>query len=141
MGGRIEVTSELGEGTVFTVYLDWEKVDAKQVKQEAEEKNKRVAGNIEHLQGKTILLCEDHPINAEITKKLLEKVGCKVVVAKDGKQGVEDFSGSALHEFMAVLMDIRMPVMDGIEAAKENKNLTESGCRCHSYYCFIGQCL
>ena len=123
MGGRIEVASELGEGTVFTVYLDFERVDASQVKQDAAAKNILSAEDLKILQGKYVLLCEDHPINAEIIKKLLERVGCTVVVATDGKKGVEVFAGSGINEIDAVLMDIRMPVMDGIAAAKEIRTM------------------
>ena len=72
---------------------------------------------LQALQGKRILLCEDHPVNAEITKKLLEKVGCQVVVAENGQVGVDTFAASAPFTFAAVLMDIRMPVLDGIGAA------------------------
>ncbi|MDD2971479.1 MAG: response regulator [Lachnospiraceae bacterium] len=58
-------------------------------------------------------LVEDHPINAKITKKLLEKKRINVTHAENGKIAVERFSASADGHHEAILMDIRMPVMDG----------------------------
>lgn len=67
--------------------------------------------------GKRILLVEDHPINAWITQQMLEKVGCQVMIAENGKKGVEQFAESQEGYFDAILMDINMPVMDGWMAA------------------------
>ena len=67
---------------------------------------------------KKVLLCEDHPINAMIVKGLLEKQGMTVDIAENGQQGVEMFGKSAQGEYSAVLMDINMPVMNGLDAAK-----------------------
>lgn len=63
--------------------------------------------------GKRVLLVEDHPINAWITQQMLERVGCQVLIAEDGKKGVEQFAESRKGYFDAILMDINMPVMDG----------------------------
>lgn len=77
----------------------------------------------EMLSGKKLLVCEDHPINAHILLTLLEKAGMTGVLAQDGKQGVELFSGSAEGEFCAVIMDMLMPIMDGFEATRAIREL------------------
>jgi len=68
--------------------------------------------------GKHVLLCEDHPLNQEIACQLLEDKGMVVSVAEDGKQGVEMFNDSGIGFYDLILMDIRMPIMDGYEAAR-----------------------
>ncbi|MCI2056385.1 MAG: ATP-binding protein [Oscillibacter sp.] len=119
MGATIKVESELGEGTRFTVDIDFEVVDAEKAKQSIQakqEKNGRVAPQLD---GIRVLLVEDHPLNAQIAIKLLNKVGCEVTWAENGKLGVDEFLRSEPFQYNAVLMDIRMPVMNGLEAAKE----------------------
>lgn len=65
-----------------------------------------------------VLVCEDHPINSLITVKILEKKGCHVEVAENGKIGLDKFLSSEVGFFDVILMDIRMPVMDGLETAE-----------------------
>ncbi len=77
----------------------------------------------EMLSGKKLLVCEDHPINAHILLTLLEKADMTGVLAQDGKQGTELFSGSAVGEFCAVIMDMVMPEMDGFEATRTIRQL------------------
>lgn len=75
------------------------------------------------LNGKRVLLCEDHTLNASITIKVLEHAGVGVVRANNGKEGLRLFLESAPGYFDAVLMDICMPVMDGLEAARAMRAL------------------
>jgi len=63
--------------------------------------------------------CEDHPLNQEIAKTLLESKGVLVDVAENGEVGVTHFSRSAVFYYDAILMDIRMPVLDGCEATRK----------------------
>lgn len=112
MEGRIEVKSELGKGTEFTVYLDFERA------KKCEHQEAQMLSNLDKLKGKRILLCEDHPLNADIAVRLLERQGMQVTVAKNGKIGVEIFQKSTPDFFQLVLMDVRMPIMDGLEATK-----------------------
>ena len=65
-----------------------------------------------------MLLCEDHPLNQEIARALLTERGMTVTVAPDGRAGVEQFRRSPPGGFDVILMDIRMPVMNGYEAAR-----------------------
>jgi two-component system sensor histidine kinase/response regulator len=71
------------------------------------------------LSGKKILICEDNYLNTEIARELIEQKGMKAVCVSDGKQGCELFENSPENDFFAVLMDIRMPVMDGYTAARQ----------------------
>ena len=112
MEGRIEVKSELGKGTEFTVYLDFERA------KKCDHQNAQTLFNLDKLNGKRILLCEDHPLNADIAVRLLERQGMQVTVAKNGKIGVGIFQKSTPDFFQLVLMDVRMPIMDGLEATK-----------------------
>lgn len=118
MGGTISVESEQGIGTTFIVIMDFERVDPAAAVQTSDKQKQQQTAVAEQLCGKRILLAEDHPLNAEITRKLLERAGCYVVWAKDGKECVELFASSGIHEFDAILMDIRMPRMDGLQAAE-----------------------
>ena len=63
-------------------------------------------------------MVEDHPLNAQIAQKLLEKKQMQVTYAENGKIAVEKFKASGLHDFDAILMDIRMPEMSGLDATK-----------------------
>ncbi len=68
-------------------------------------------------EGKRILLAEDHPLNVEVAKKLLESRGFTVDVAENGLRALEMFTTTAVGYYDAILMDIRMPEMDGLQAS------------------------
>lgn len=79
--------------------------------------------------GKRILLAEDQPLNVEVAKRLLEKAGAEVVVAGNGLEALETFATSEDGHFDAILMDIRMPVMDGLSATRNIRNLRKKNSR------------
>jgi len=113
MGGTIEVSSRPGQGTVFTLRAEFDAVPA-----DACRRRSGAAACPASLNGLRVLLCEDHPLNQEIAVALLTARGAEVQVAGDGQRGTEAFRASPIGYFDAVLMDIRMPVMDGYEAAR-----------------------
>ncbi|MEA4854325.1 MAG: PAS domain-containing protein [Christensenella sp.] len=115
MGGDITVESELGEGTSFSVSMELELTEQMEQPLKSPDKNDQ---HYYDFHGKRVLLCEDHPLNTMVAKKLLENRGFSVVHAENGKIGTELFEQSLPGSFDAVLMDIRMPIMDGLTASK-----------------------
>lgn len=122
MEGRIEVKSKKDEGTEFTVYLKFERADPMLLKH-------GVFDDPAVLSGKRILICEDNELNAEILKAMLEQRGMESVWAQNGKCGVELLSASEEGYFDAVIMDVRMPVMDGLTAARTIRALDRPDAR------------
>ena len=124
MGGTISVESTLGKGTRFTVDLPVEFV-------EGERGNAPTASPVlATIDGTRVLLCEDNDFNAEIATILLRSRGVDVVRAADGRAGVELFAQSEPHSFNAVMMDVRMPMMDGREATRAIRALEREDARC-----------
>ena len=120
MGGTVEVRSKSGAGTSFRIQLEFDSVPMEEAAQPEPEEQ---ATDLSCLAGRHILLCEDHQLNQEIAKALLSKGGMTVVAAENGLIGKEKFSRSAPGYFSAILMDIRMPVMDGYKATREIRAL------------------
>lgn len=119
MGGVIKVESKLGFGTTFTVTLPLLRANAKE--EAIDEETKDVSET--NLEGKVILVAEDMPVNAEIALAILEMGGMKGVLATNGKEALDKFKESEENYYSAILMDMRMPVMDGLSAAKEIRSL------------------
>ncbi len=111
MNGTITVESELNKGTVFTIVIPfpWRKKEKSSETVKADSKDYK-------LDGLHILVVEDHAMNAMIARKLLEKKNMIVDVASNGKIAVEAFMNPQKH-YDLILMDIRMPIMDGLTAA------------------------
>lgn len=118
MNGTIDVQSTLGKGSAFkaTVYL-------RPHQQIRSSKASAPAAGIDSLQeircrGKQVLLVEDNELNLEIAVELLKYAGLNITTAKNGLEGLDKFKAAPPGTYALILMDIQMPVMNGLEAAK-----------------------
>lgn len=112
LGGRLEFTSTKGHGSEFRLYLDLE------IDKEMSDVSPVLENQGYNFAGKTVLLAEDDEINAEIAKNLLSRRGLIVDTAENGRVAVNKFMMNAPGAYDLILMDVRMPVMDGLEATR-----------------------
>lgn len=112
MNGTITVTSQEGVGSTFVITLPFE------IAPEAAFEPKETAAEKADIHGMKLLLAEDNELNAEIAQTLLEDAGASVTLVGDGQQAVDSFRNSPAGTYDAILMDIMMPVMDGLTATK-----------------------
>ena len=113
MGGTLSFTSEKDVGTTFTLTLPFRICAAPAAEEEHE-----VADYTNVLAGLRVLVAEDNRLNMEIAQFILDIVGAEMLKAVNGKEAVEIFEKSQPGEIDAILMDVMMPVMDGLEAAR-----------------------
>mgnify|MGYP004518135365 FL=1 len=118
MGGTLDVESEKGVGTTFTMRIPFKKAA-----EQPSEEQKQEAPDIELVKGMHVLLAEDNKLNMEIAQFFLDTAGITSKCVLNGKEAVEAFEDSAVHEYDAVLMDIMMPFMNGMEATQKIRAL------------------
>lgn len=111
MNGSIEVESVVNEGSTFKVELPLKIINDSS-------KEKDVYNNENPLDGLNILLVEDNEFNAQITQELLEYAHANSTLATNGKEAIELFNHSNIGDYDIILMDVRMPLMNGYEVSK-----------------------
>lgn len=111
MGGNLAVDSKEGKGSAFSFTLTFHTY-------KEEIKREEVKENVISLKGRKILVVEDNPLNAEIVQTILEMKECEVTLAENGKVAVETYTKEKDFTYDCILMDIRMPVMNGMEATR-----------------------
>ena len=118
MGGTIKFESEKNVGTTFMVQLPFLiSADMKQSERQEDDVS---------IEGMRILLAEDNELNMEIAEFLLTNAGAEIIKASNGKEAVEAFEKSGIGEINVILMDIMMPVMDGLKATREIRTMNRS---------------
>ncbi len=110
MQGEISVESKMGQGSSFSINLNFQHASGEEIQPMA------TTEPVDYMFGNeaNILVIEDNKINSLLVESILRNYNLKIITASDGKEGIEKF---LLHNIDLVLMDIQMPVMDGIEAA------------------------
>ena len=118
--GTIKVESELNKGTTFTLQFTFDK----NLLSQKEPQNEETLANIK---GTKILLVEDNKLNMEVASHLLTEAGAVVTKAYNGEEAVKIFRQAPAASFDIILMDIMMPVMDGLTATKVIRQLERAG--------------
>ena len=127
LGGTINVESEPGKGSIFTVTLKHRIADEGYYKKMHVE---TPGTGSEILAGKNILLAEDNDLNAEIAVAILERFGLKAERVEDGIQCVNRIKKMPAGTYDMILMDIQMPKMDGYQATQEIRHLPDQDKAC-----------
>lgn len=112
LGGTLDFTSSKGNGSEFWVLLDFE-LDKAAMQRQSEAPAQEF-----DFSGKYVLLAEDNRINCEIVKRLLTRRGLTVETAENGQIALNKFMMNAPRTYDLILMDVRMPYMDGLKAAR-----------------------
>lgn len=120
MGGTITFQSKKNQGTTFFVIIESSLASIREMKRN----KKQVIHEIgDVLSGKRVLVVEDQPMNAQIMSMILKKAGMIVEFAENGQEAVEAYSGHASFYYDVILMDVRMPVMDGLMATEKIREI------------------
>ena len=122
MKGTITLKTKQGEGSTFTITLPvkLDTVCFEETETEEEETS---------IEGMKILLVEDNDLNLEVAQYILEDAGAEIIVARNGLESVELFEQSESDSFDVILMDVMMPVMDGLTATKRIRKLKRKDAR------------
>ena len=118
MGGTIEFISRQGYGTTFYVKIPFEIDDSYESRQQEIAADEKI-----RLDGNKIIIAEDNELNMEIARFIIEGAGAQVMPAVNGEEAVKIFETSQYGEYKVVLMDVMMPVMGGLEAAKNIRKM------------------
>lgn len=130
MGGEIGLQSALGQGSTFTVTLpldDTKATDHVPLSATAEPDGIAQAGD--RFAGLRVLVAEDHPVNELLMRQLLQRLGCTVLLARDGEQAVELWSRGGVD---LVLMDVQMPGTNGLQATQRIRELEAARSQPHT---------
>ncbi len=124
MDGTVSVKSKFGEGsefvaTIFADVIGEDNSDIPSGYKEDEHQDEKFA----KLKGIRVLMVEDNELNVYVARTILEKIGCEVTLANNGQEALNIFVSSEQDSFDIILMDVRMPIMDGFTATQTIRNL------------------